>query len=317
MSTIKRGLGKGLESLLSSTMTSAKQEAEAVVSSGIGNPGVNKSAFVSGKSVVSVNVEDVIPNPNQPRQKFNEKSLHEMAQSIKDHGVAQPILVRKKGDKYELVAGERRLRASKIAGQPTIPAIIKEMTDEESIELAIIENIQREDLNAVDEAESYALLMKKFNFSQEEVAGKVGKARSSIANALRLIELPTDIKESLRNNDISAGHARAILAADGSEQQILLWKKVLKDGLSVREAEKLASKKLKETSDSENKKEAIDNNASKSSALIEVERTLSSHFSTKVSLQGNEQKGKIEINYFSREDLDRVYEILLGENNNN
>lgn len=316
MAAIKRGLGKGLESLLSSTMTSARQDAAAVVSSGMGNTSVNKSPFISGKSIVSVRVEDVIPNPNQPRQKFNEKSLHEMAQSIKDHGVAQPILVRKRGDQYELVAGERRLRASKIAGQPTIPAIIKEMSDEESIELSIIENIQREDLNAVDEAEAYAMLMKKFNFSQEEVAGKVGKARSSIANALRLNDLATEIKESLRNNEISAGHARAILAAVGSEQQTLLWKKVLKEKLSVREAEKFASKKLKEPASVDLKKEQLGESGSKSSALIEVERTLSSHFSTKVSLQGSEQKGKIEINYFSREDLDRVYELLLGENNN-
>jgi len=306
VSTAKRGLGKGLESLLSSTISTAKREAASVTATVEHH---TSAALVSGKTIVSVSIEDIIPNPNQPRHKFNDNTLNELAQSIKDHGIAQPILVRKRDNKYELIAGERRWRASKIVGLKHIPAIIKEMSDEESLEIAIIENIQREDLNAIDEAESYALLMDKFNLNQEEAAQKVGKARSSVANALRLLDLPDEIRESLRNGELTAGHARAILAAGEPENQLKLWNIILKEKISVREAEKLASKKIKEPAETT----AAETNkiVEKPIALIETEQSLSSKFGTKVALSGTEQKGKIEIQYFSREDLDRIYELLM------
>ncbi len=300
--SVKRGLGRGLGSLLSSTETTAQKEAASMESSmDLGH----RSLLLSGKTIVSIKVNDITPNPNQPRQTFTEDTLHELAQSIKDHGIAQPVLVRKKGDKYELIAGERRVRAAKIAGMITVPAIIKDMSDEESLEIAIIENIQREDLNVMEEAESYQLLMKKFTLTQEQVAQKVGKARSSIANTLRLLELPDQIKKSLYSGEITAGHARAILAAGNTQQQIEIWKKIKESDLNVRVAEKLTSKQPG--------KKGTDVQKVKTPALREAEQVLSSKFLTKVALSGDEQKGKIEINYFSKDDLDRIYSLLITE----
>jgi ParB family chromosome partitioning protein len=291
--SVKRGLGKGLESLLSSTtINNAKKEVSSAIE--------YKTPLLSGKSVVSIPVADIVPNPFQPRHIFNDDTLNELAQSIKDHGVAQPVLLRKKGDRYELIAGERRWRASKLAGLHTIPSIIKDMSDEESLEIAIIENIQREDLNIIDEAESYQLLMTKFNLTQDEVAKKVGKARSSVANTLRLLDLPAEIKLSLRNGEITAGHARAILAAGNETAQIEAWKKIKTGEMNVRTAEKLTSSKKIPVQEKQ-----------KPTELREVEHSLTSKFSTKVVLSGSAQKGKIEINYFSKEDLDRIYSLLV------
>lgn len=295
--SVKRGLGKGLESLLSSTtMNSAMNTAKKEVSSAI----EFKTPLMSGKSVVSIPVADITANPYQPRHTFHDSTLQELAQSIKDHGVAQPILVRKKENRYELIAGERRWRASKLAGLHTIPAIIKEMSDEESLEIAIIENIQREDLNVIDEAESYQLLMSKFNLTQEEAARKVGKSRSAVANTLRLLDLPGEIKQSLRNGEITAGHARAILAAGNEAEQLEAWKKIKSGELNVRAAEKLASGKKEQLSPQ-----------NKPAELSTVEQNLTSKFATKVVLSGSTQKGKIEINYFSKDDLDRIYSLLI------
>lgn len=291
--SIKRGLGKGLESLLSSTtMNTAKKEVSSAIE--------YKTPLLSGKSVVSIPVADIVANPFQPRHIFNDDTLNELAQSIKDHGVAQPVLLRKKGDRYELIAGERRWRASKLAGLHTIPSIIKDMSDEESLEIAIIENIQREDLNIIDEAESYQLLITKFSLTQDEVAKKVGKARSSVANTLRLLELPAEIKLSLRNGEISAGHARAILSAGNEAAQLEAWKKIKTGEMNVRNAEKLTS----------SKKTAVQEKQ-KPTELRDVEHDLTSKFSTKVVLSGSVQRGKIEINYFSKEDLDRIYSLLV------
>ena len=287
MSATKRGLGKGLSALIT---TSTKLGAE-------------KESLVSAKSIVSVPTGDIVPNPRQPRHRFKEESLKELAESIKEHGIAQPLLVRKAAQGYELVAGERRLRAAVKAGLAAVPVIIKAISDEESLELAIIENVQREDLNSIDEAESYLLLMREFDLKQEEVAHKVGKARSSIANALRLLDLPAEIKESIRDEEISAGHARAILAAGDLNAQLSLWRKIKKDALNVRDAESLAvtvsTKKGKKKSDKK-----------KIEALSNIEQELSSRFSTKVNLSGTEHKGSIEIKYFSRDDLERIYELL-------
>jgi ParB family chromosome partitioning protein len=293
----RRGLGKGLESLLSSTTISSavKQEANSITSSL-----QNKGPLTSGKSIVSLSVADIIPNPNQPRHKFNDETLSELSSSIKDHGIAQPILVRKKGNTYELIAGERRWRASKLAGLTTVPAIIKEMSDEESLEIAIIENIQREDLNVVDEAESYKLLMKKFNLTQEQVAVKVGKSRSAVANTLRLLELPERIKTSLFNGEITSGHARAILSAKTEQEQIILWENIKQGQLTVRSSEKIAT----------GNKNLNNKKTSKTTSLINIEHELSSKLSTRVSLSGDEHKGKIEINYFSKDDLERILEVL-------
>lgn len=293
----KRGLGKGLDALLSSTTTGVRKD-----TTGIAMPTTNLAMF-SGKTIISLNIEDIIPNPRQPRHIFNETALKELAASIKGHGVAQPLLVRKKGQQYELVAGERRLRASKLAGLTKVPVVIKDMSDEESLEIAIIENVQREDLNAMDEAESYQLLMQEFKLTQEQVAQKVGKARSSIANALRMVELPSEIKESLRTGEITAGHARAILAAGDTAQQTELWKKILSENLNVRDAEKVAATTKKPTAKPLEK-------PAKPFTITTLEQELTQKFSTKVEVSGTEEKGTIQIKYFSRDDLDRIYALI-------
>jgi len=301
MSANKRGLGRGLEALLSSTVSSASKDASAITSA-LGKNDALKPLSFSGKTIISLPVADIAPNPRQPRKHFAEDALQEMAQSIKIYGVIQPLIVRRRGDKYELVAGERRLRASRLAGIDTVPVIVKDMSDEISLKQAIIENVQRENLNALEEAESYALLLREFGLTQEQAAKQVGKARSSVANALRLNELPREVKESLRRGDITAGHARAILAAGDVMEQLRLWTKILKEGMSVRSAEKAGAKKPN--------KAAV---TAKSTQLSDIEQKLSSKLATKVELSGTEQKGIISIKYFSRDELDRLY-VLLAEN---
>ncbi len=283
MTVVKRGLGKGLEALLPP-----------------------KTALMSGKTILTVAIREIDPNPRQPRHAFDQSVLQELANSIKEHGIAQPLLVRQIEGRYQLIAGERRLRAAKLAGLDSVPVIIKNISNEKSLELAIIENVQREDLNPLDEAESYALLMKEFDLTQEAVAQKVGKSRPAIANSLRLNELPREIKESLRKEEISAGHARAILAAGDERQQLQCWKDILSGNLSVRNAEGVASA-------SKEKKKPQQLRAGQirlSPLLAELTETLARFFGTKINIHGNEQKGKIEISYYSSDDLERVLELV-------
>lgn len=296
MSVNKRGLGRGLEALLSSTVNSASKEASVISSS------VSKVSPVmfSGKTIVSVAVSDILPNPRQPRKSFSIGTLQELSASIKIYGVIQPLIVRKKDDKYELVAGERRLRAAKLAGVEKVPVVIRDMSDESSLEQAIIENVQREDLNALEEAESYALLMKEFGLTQEEVSVRVGKARSSVANTLRLNDLPKEVKESLLKNEITAGHARAVLAAGNVLDQLRLWAKIVKENMNVREAEKEVSKKPEKVV-----------KLGKSAQLSKIEQEFASKLMTKVELSGTEQKGVISIKYASKDDLDRLYSLIV------
>ncbi|MBU0579539.1 MAG: ParB/RepB/Spo0J family partition protein [Candidatus Margulisbacteria bacterium] len=280
MATIKRGLGKGLSALLPA-----------------------KSTLASGKTVINISPYEVKPNPRQPRHTFEENSLRELAASIKEHGVVQPLVVRLIDNKYELVAGERRLRAAKIAELETIPVIVKNISNEKSLELAIIENIQRENLNALDEAEAYSLLMKEFGLTQERVSNQVGKSRSAVANSLRLLELPKEIKNSLRKEEITAGHARAILAVNDVNKQLQMWKEILKGGLNVRNAEEIAVVKKG------GKKEPKEKNEKLSPIMSEVRDKLSSFFGTKVNINGTEGKGKLEIIYYNKEDLERIIEV--------
>ena len=282
MPEIRRGLGKGLEALLP-----------------------QKTTLVSGRSVLNIAINLIVPNPRQPRHTFNEDSLKELADSIKEHGIAQPLLVRQVEDKYELIAGERRWRAAKLARLEAVPVIVKNISNEKSLELAIIENIQREDLNPIDEAESYALLMKEFDLTQEEVAQKVAKSRPTIANALRLMDLPLEIKDSLRNCEITAGHARAILSAGDERKQVQMWKDIKAGGLSVRNAEGIAgavkSKTVKKSVSAQDKTSPLQR---------DVREKFSKHFGTKVEVQGSDQKGKIEITYYSQDDLERLLEVI-------
>ncbi|MDR1998242.1 MAG: ParB/RepB/Spo0J family partition protein [Candidatus Margulisbacteria bacterium] len=300
MSINKRGLGRGLEALLSSTVSSAGKDASAIASA-LGKNDMLKPVSFSGKTIVSVPVSAIVPNPRQPRKGFAPDTLNELAASIKIHGVIQPLLVRKKEHKYELIAGERRLRASQLAGIDSVPVVIRDLSDEQSLEQALIENIQRENLNALEEAESYSLLMLEFSLTQEQVAQKVGKARSSVANALRLNELPKEIKESLRQGEITAGHARAILAAGNVLEQLRLWAKVRKEHLNVRDTEKAAAGGAVKSKNAPGKNPQLSN----------IEQALSSRLATKVELTGTEQKGTISIKYTSRDDLERLYALLI------
>ncbi len=263
--------------------------------------------------VVLVQLDEVRPNPRQPRLEFDPQALEDLASSIKEQGVLQPILVRpdssgKRG--YELVAGERRLRASKLAGKDTIPAIVREVTDEQSLALALIENLQRENLNALEEAKGLDQLQGAFGMSQEALAQKVGKSRSSVANSLRLLQLPQDIQESLFKDDITAGHARALLSVTDPGVQAELWKRVTAGGLSVREAEDLAAHwkehgelppqgALPAPRPAEGKRKR----PQPSQELVDLASRLRDRFRANVKIGGDGGRGKITFSYGSQEEL--------------
>ncbi|GBR77480.1 chromosome partitioning protein ParB [Candidatus Termititenax dinenymphae] len=301
MALNNKGLGDGLNRLLHSTTGAAEKEVATVAATLSKN---DKITPLFGRTIVSIQLKELIPNPLQPRKYFDDEALADLASSIKVHGVIQPLIVRKKDDKYEIVAGERRWRAAKRAGLDSVPALIKSFSDEISLEQAIIENTQRENLNAIEEAESYTLLMQNFGLTQEQVAEKVGKARSSIANILRLNDLPREVKDSLRNNEISAGHARAILAAGNVVEQLNIWRKVVHNNLNVRDTESLTTGKNGKSKDKHETTE-------KSADLTNMEQKLMAKFATKVDISGTEQRGSITIRYFSRDDLERLYTLLL------
>ncbi len=241
--------------------------------------------------IETISIDLIVKNPFQPRISFDEEALNELALSIKQKGVIQPILVRQKGDKYELVVGERRLLAAKKAGLSTIPAIIKDISDSESAELALVENLQRRDLNPVEEALAYRRLMDEFGYTQEEVAKRVGKDRATVANTLRLLNLPNEVLEMLKKGEISAGHARAILSLDEKSKQIRLAENVKQKGLSVRETEALVSE-------------------SRADDMVAPYAYRLSKLSRKAKLRYRNGKGKIEIPFGSLEELDDILERM-------
>jgi ParB family chromosome partitioning protein len=247
-------------------------------------------------------IEDISPNITQPRKRFDEAALKELSDSIKEKGVIEPLIVRRVSGGFELIAGERRWRASKLAGLTEVPVVITDATDEESLELAIIENIQREDLNAIEEAEAYRSLADKFSLSQEEVAKKVGKERATVANYLRLLKLPPEVKDELVKGSISMGHARAILSVEGHSAQTRLCRHVITKGLSVREAETLAKKGSARMPKKAAKGAGAENN--------ELESELREIFGTKVTLKDRSGKGRVEINYFSVDERERIIDLL-------
>jgi len=251
-------------------------------------------------------VDAIIPNPEQPRHSFDEKTLKELAESIREKGLLQPIIVRKlETGGYMIVAGERRWRAAKMAALEKIPAIVMQVSKEESIELALVENIQRDDLNPLEMAETFHRLIEEFGYTQETVATKIGKDRATVANYLRLLNLPAEVKESLRKGKITMGHAKAILSLPTRTLQIQVLKEVLKKSLSVRQTEAIC-KKLTETSKPNKRKTYKDPN------IQTIEEMLRKSLGTKVCLKHKGQKGKIEIEYYSLEELDRLIELLTG-----
>jgi len=257
---------------------------------------------VEGKKGFSIcGIEEIKPNPFQPRKAFGEEQLRELVGSIQEKGILQPLVVRRKGSGYELIAGERRWRAAQKAGMKDVPIIIKDVQESELLELSLIENIQRENLNPVEEAEAFKGLMDQFHFTQEEISRRVGKDRTTITNAIRLLKLPQDIKQSLANGAISMGHARAFLSLDGAEKQRLALKKVLAGGLSVRQTENLVKRLLVRSYTSIPKK-----NQEWNPLVEELQRALG----TKVKIIGKGKRGKIEIEFYSHEELDRIIDLL-------
>jgi ParB family chromosome partitioning protein len=277
---------------------------------GLGSLIPQQSVFVGGRTIVNVDINNVVANPRQPRTVFTKEALTDLAESIKAQGVIEPILTRMRDGKYELIAGERRLRAAKLAGIAVIPAIVKDFNDQQSLEISLIENLQREDLNPMDEAEGYARLASEFGLTQENISKRVGKNRSTIANMVRILSLPKAIKESLRKGEITVGHARPLLAVEDADKQLHFWKEIVKGGLNVRDAEILATGKdhAKTKAKKGGRKRAFTTNVELNS-LVEQ---LTEHLATKVKIFGTPDRGKIEVEYYSREDLERVLELITG-----
>jgi len=282
----KSRLGKGFESLVS--------------------PGLNRNALAAGRTISQIEIKEIVPNPRQPRQFFNDESIAELSDSIKEFGIAQPLIVRRLDNGYELIAGERRLRAAKKAGLTQVPVIIRTSNNEESLALALIENIQRENISPLEEAEAYSQLAEEFKLTQEQIAKKVGKSRSTVANILRLNDLPLYIKDALRRGTLSASHARTLLSIQEPDLQKKTFDQILSGNLNVREAEGL-SKQNSPSAKSKTQKNNI--GKKKDFALADAEQTLSSFFGTKVSIAGSQEKGVIHLHYFSKDDLDRLIEI--------
>lgn len=292
----KKVLGKGLDAILGPTRTEERIEKPF---------DLEKGEFV-GEQILLINPAQIMPSKVQMRKTFREESIQKLADSIKKHGLQEPVIVRKSGDKYEVVCGERRLRACILADLKEIPVICRNVSDDEAILLGLIENIQREDLNPIEEAEAYQSILNRFNWSQEQLSEMVGKDRSTIANALRLLSLPSTVQDMVIEGKLTMGHARALLGLPNSETIIQVAISVVERGLSVRQTEQLVSR-LKDAT----KKKPIAGKKTKSIQIIELEEQLCRKLGTKVSIKhGNLGKGKIEVSYFSNEELSRILEIL-------
>lgn len=257
-------------------------------------------------NVINIRITQVEPNKNQPRKKFDEDKLNSLAQSIKEHGVIQPIIVVKNNDRYKIVAGERRWRAAKLAGLKEIPIVIRDYSDKDIAQIALIENLQRENLNPIEEAIGYQTLMSKFDMTQEDVSSKIGKSRSAIANSIRLLALDEPIQSKLVSGEISSGHARAILSLEDAQLRLTLLESIIEKGLNVRQTE-LLSRQLQKSV--QKKKHEIINEELKIQ-LEAIENNLSSQLGTKVKISHGNKRGKIEIEYFGNDDLDRILNLL-------
>jgi ParB family transcriptional regulator, chromosome partitioning protein len=275
---MKKGLGKGLGALIESESS-------------------------EGMGIKELKINEIEPNLNQPRKQFDDEKLVQLSESIKQHGIVQPIIVKREDDTYRIVAGERRWRAARIAGLTKVPVIIKEMTNKQVMEIALIENLQREDLNPIEEAEAFEKLMEEFSMTQEQISTTVGRSRSAIANSLRLLSLAEKIKGYVIGGELSSGHARALIVIEDKELQQKTAEDVIKGKLTVRETEKLVKKVLE--------KKPVRKTKAPMEELIEIEDRLQSAFGTKVKIiSSNNKKGKIMIEYYSNDELDRILEMV-------
>lgn len=262
------------------------------------------------RMVIYCGIEEIVPNRSQPRKHFDESKLRELAESIKEKGILEPLIVRRVEQGYELIVGERRWRAAQKAGLKEVPVLVKEVKGPDALEISLIENLQREDLNPIEEAEAFKHLTEEFNISQTELSTRIGKDRTTIANAIRLLKLPLEVKNQILQNRITSGHARAILSLETKEKQRELCSLIIKKNLSVREAEALAKRwaeKPKRRTTPERKKGDLE------SQLNSLQDSLRRYLGTKVRITQNGKRGKIEIEYYSFEDLERIVEAILGK----
>ena len=295
MAAARGGLGKGIDTMIPNKIGGDKANVE-----------VAKKLEV-GKDVVYVKIGKVEPNREQPRKNFDEDALLELSESLKQYGVLQPLLVQDKKDYYEIIAGERRWRAAKLAGLKEVPVIIKKLTDQEIVEISLIENIQRENLNPIEEALAYKRLLKEFNLKQDEVAERVSKSRTAVTNSMRLLKLDERVQQMVIDELISTGHARALLGITDNDIQYTLAQQIFDEKLSVRETEKLM-KKMQNPKEAKSKQQQ---DTSLSVFYEDIEQKLKSLMGTKVSIkQKDDKKGKIEIEYYSNEELERIVDLL-------
>lgn len=298
MAVKRNGLGKGLDSLIpNKTEKTVKTE---------NKPEQKNEESQNSSGEILVKINQVEPNREQPRKEFDEDSLMELADSIKQFGILQPLLVQKRKDYYEIIAGERRWRAAKIAGIKEVPIIIRDYTDQEIVEISLIENIQRENLNPIEEAMAYKRLLEEFHLKQDEVAERVSKSRTAVTNSMRLLKLSPRVQQMIVDDMISTGHARALLAIDDEEQQYQLANRIFDEKLSVRETEKLV-KALKNP-----KKEVKKQKPEHTFVHDNIEEQMKNIIGTKVSVNPKANgKGKIEIEYYSEEELERIYDLIM------
>ncbi len=292
---VKR-LGKGLDALIPSGLeVESKPKKETA----------KKEEEGSGKQETLVKITMVEPNREQPRKNFDEDALLELSESIKQFGLLQPILVQQRKDYYEIIAGERRWRAAKLAGLKEVPVIIKNLTEQEIVEIALIENIQREDLNPIEEAQAYKKLLTEFNLKQDEVAERVSKSRTAVTNSMRLLKLSEEVQQMVINDMISTGHARALLAIEDQDQQYLLAQRIFDEKLSVRDVEKIVKSFGKPAKPKKEKNVSLD------IVYQDLEEKMKQRLNTKVAISGKgDGSGKIEIEFYSHDDLDRILDML-------
>lgn len=310
MAVKRNGLGKGLDSLIPNKSDKLTKPETKKNNSEVKVSPAKKVKEDQKASEILLKINQVEPNRDQPRKEFDEDALLELADSIKQFGVLQPLLVQKKKDYYEIIAGERRWRAAKLAGLKEVPVLIKSYTDQEIVEISLIENIQRENLNPIEEAMAFKRLLEEFHLKQDEVAERVSKSRTAVTNSMRLLKLSDKVKQMIIDDMISTGHARALLAIEDEEQQYLLATKIFDEKLSVRETEKLV-KSLKNP-----KKEVKKITPEHQFIYNDIAEKMKSIMGTKVNINAKANgKGKIEIEYYSEEELERIYDLMMTIHN--
>lgn len=296
---MKKGLGKGLDSLITDKVNAKPAAAKSV----------DKPKSEHAADAVMIDIKKIEPNREQPRKKFDEDALIELADSMKQFGVLQPLLVQERKDYYEIIAGERRWRAAKIAGIKELPVVIKKLTDQQIMEISLIENIQREDLNPIEEAMAFKRLLTEFHLKQDEVAERVSKSRTAVTNAMRLLKLNEKVQQMVIDEMLTTGHARALLGIEDQEQQYVIAQKIFDEKLSVRDTEKLVKSLQGEKKKKKEEKQKLD--PKMEAVYHDLEEQMKTILGTKVSINHKDaKKGKLEIEYYSQDELDRIIDMI-------